>query len=104
MLDWFARISAWLKLSGVGAGYLLSTFSGRLSEGFQDLGLWVGFAIGTAFLVGLALHVITHLRGGKSVSPVDLVTLGLGGMVVFLALASAGALYVAGSRDARALP
>ena len=87
MLDWFARLPTWLKLLGAGAGYLMSTFSGRLPEAYQDTGLWFGFAIGTLFLIGLALHAITAGRGAAKVEPTDLIMLGLGGMVLAAALA-----------------
>jgi len=64
-----------------------------VSEGWQDFGLWVGFGLGTLFLIGLCLHAIKDWRGSKKVEPLDVVMLGLGGMVISAALTLGGLIW-----------
>jgi hypothetical protein len=94
---WFERIPQWLKIAFVVAGYLVSAFSGRLPEGWQDIGLWAGIVVGTVALMGLVLHSIVQWRGEKRVTPVDLIILGLGGMILFGCLTLGGVVWQARS-------
>lgn len=93
LLGWFARLPRLLQVLGALAGYMLSTFSGELPHGLQKAGLWIGYGIGTAFLIGLALHLLKDWRGKDKVEPVDLVMLGLGGMVLAAGLVLGGLVW-----------
>lgn len=93
MLDWFARIPSLVKIGFGLAGYLVSAFSGRLPEGFQDVGLWVGFAVGTLAVVGLMLHQAQVWRGGKKVTPQDVIYLGVVGAFIFTLVAIGGMVW-----------
>ncbi len=102
MLGWFTRLPKLLQGLGVVTAYALSTFSGRLDEGWQDLGLWLGFILGTLFLIGLCLHAVKDWRGSEKVGPTDLIMVGLGGLALFAVVALAGFVwqsYAPSSRD-----
>jgi len=94
MLDYFERLPNALKLLGAVSGYLLSCFSGRLPEQFQDAGLYFGLIVGTVFVAGLVLHLLKTQRGSKQVGPSDLIMLGLGAMVLAAATTLAGFVWL----------
>ncbi len=58
MLDWISRIPWWVKLPSSVAGFLVSAFSSRLPEAYQDLGLWLGLVLFGLSLVALFWHTI----------------------------------------------
>lgn len=91
MLNWFGRIPARVKTLLVITGGLMSTFSGRLPDEFQDIGLYAGLAVGAVALVGLQLHLAQTWRGGRKVGAQDVLFVALVG-IALCALLGIGAI------------
>jgi hypothetical protein len=75
-------------------GVLLSAFADRLPEGLQTLGLVAGIVLIVFAGLAMALQYVRRRRGGKIVSPSDLITIGLGGIALCALIALAGVLLL----------